>query len=280
MQEHDLESFDYDRELVANFATGTFPDVILKTNGNNPLFPGGEFIEFKNTQSYSIASFNSTIPTGTKPFGSLSKKRKEHLRLAGFDSHDDEMRSVYYLIRGRIPDAKPFPVSKVCLVHGSFFETISASELIKRAFQQILSEFSTLNLDQAVLTRLPTQDDFAKTRNLDSSAVKIRFRVMTEAASKANLLRQNFYPLVKDNTLSLVVPLGSDEDVNPNHELVAPDHLQRALSPMNSLREAFNSYRTPLVWDDILVGTIRHPVDCSNWFIAQTSFHIDQSVKR
>ncbi|MXZ55997.1 MAG: hypothetical protein F4Z14_07480 [Gammaproteobacteria bacterium] len=157
LQEHDLESFDYDQELVASVANKTFPDVILKTNHDSPLFPGGEFIEFKNTQSYSIASFNSTIPTGYKPFGTLSKKRKEHLRLSGFDSHDDEMRSVYYLIRGRIPDAKPFPVSKVCLVHGSFFETISASELVKWSFQQILSEFSTLDLDQAVLTRPPSK---------------------------------------------------------------------------------------------------------------------------
>ena len=38
MQEHDLESFDYDRELVASVANKTFPDVVLKNNHNNPLF--------------------------------------------------------------------------------------------------------------------------------------------------------------------------------------------------------------------------------------------------
>ena len=187
---------------------------------------------------------------------------------------------MYYLIRGRVPKAKPFPVSKVCLVHGSFFETISASELIVRAFQQILGEFSTLNLDHAVLTRNPAQKDFAKSRTLDSSAVKIRFRVMTEVDGKASVLKQNSFPLIRDNTLSLFVPSGSHEDTKPSDELVAPDQLDTAISPMVLLRQAATTCLTPNVLDDVSVGTIRHPVDGALWFIAQTSFHIDQSVTR
>lgn len=280
MQEHDLESFDYDKRLLASFSKGTFPDVILKTNIKDPNFSGGEFIEFKNTRSYSISSFNSTIPTGTKPFGTLSLKRKQQLRRAGYGSDDTDHRTVYYLIRGRIPEAKPFPVSKVCLVHGSFFETISASELIKRAFQQILSDFSTVNLDKTEFIRQPKQGDFSKTRSVDSASVKIRFRVMTEVESKANLLRQNFAPVVKDNTLSLFVPLRSDDGMQPPQDLVTPDQLDSDLPPLVLLREAWITNGIQQVWDDILVGTMRHPVDSSLWFIAQSSFHIDQAVKR
>lgn len=280
MQEHDLESFDYDKRLLASLSKGTFPDLILKTNDDDTNFPGGEFVEFKNTKSYSMSSFNSTIPTGTKPFGTLSLKRKQQLRRAGYGSNDDEPRTVYYLIRGRIPDAKPFPVTKVCLVHGSFFETISTAELVKRAVQQILSDFSTVNLDKSEITRQPKQEDFSKTRSVDLSSVKIRFRVMTEVESKANLLSQKFFPILKDNTLSLFIPLQSDTGAQCEEGLVAPNQLDSDLPPLILLREACTSIQNPSVWDDILVGTIQHPVDSSIWFIAQSSFHVDQAVKR
>ena len=280
LQEHDLESFDYDKRLIASFSKGSFPDVILKTNENDPHFSGGEFIEFKNTKKYSISSFNSTIPTGTKPFGALSLKRRKQLCHNGYGSDDDEPRTVYYLIRGRIPDAKPFPVSKVCLVHGSFFETVSVPELVKKAFQQILSDFSTVNLDKSEFIRQPKQEDFARTRRVESSSVKIRFRVMTEVESKANLLLQSFAPVVKDNTLSLFVPLHCDDGTQPLNDLVPPNQLDSNLPPLVLLREAWTTDQIQQVWDDILVGTIRHPIDNSLWFIAQSSFNLDQAVHR
>ena len=159
---------------------------------------------------------------------------------AGYGSNDDEPRTVYYLIRGRIPDAKPFPVTKVCLVHGSFFETISTAELVKRAVQQILSDFSTVNLDKSEITRQPKQEDFSKTRSVDLSSVKIRFRVMTEVESKANLLSQKFFPILKDNTLSLFIPLQSDTGAQCEEGLVAPNQLDSDLPPLILLREGMH----------------------------------------
>ncbi|MXZ55996.1 MAG: hypothetical protein F4227_04790 [Gammaproteobacteria bacterium] len=110
---------------------------------------------------------------------------------------------------------------------------------------------------------------------------------MTEVDSKANVLRQNFYPMIRDNTLSLFIPLGSDEVTTTNDKLVPINQLQESISPLNSLLEACNSYPDVLVENHILVGTIRHRVDNSHWFVAQASFdidqpsfHIDQAVKR
>ena len=119
---------------------------------------------------------------------------------------------------------------------------------------------------------------FAKSRTMDSSAVKIRFRVMTEVDRKANVLKQQSFPLIRDNTLSLIVPAGSNQDTKSSDELVAPDQLDTAVSPMVLLRQAAKTCLNPCVLDDVSVGTIRHPLNGSLRFIAQSSFHIDQSV--
>ncbi|MDE0093714.1 MAG: hypothetical protein OXO49_04320 [Gammaproteobacteria bacterium] len=278
LQERDLESFDYDTGLIANFSKGRFPDVVLRTNKKDSSFSGGEFIEFKNTNSYSIASFNSTIPTGAKSFGLLSNQRKVALRQKGYGSSDDEIRSVYYLIRGRVPTAKPFPVSKVCLVHGAFFETVASSELIRRAFQLILQDFCKIELDQGTLIRQPRQEDFAQTRSIESSAVKIRFRIMTEVDARANLLRESCYPLITDNTLSLIMPLSKNSKVESTSSLVEPHLFPFDIRPFELLRRATRDYKSTKILDDLRIGVLRHAVDDSVWFIAQASLNIYDSV--
>lgn len=72
----------------------------------------------------------------------------------------------------------------------------------------------------------------------------------------------------------------SNDALSTNNKLVSINQLTGPISPLNSLLEACDSFPDVLVGDDLLVGTIRHRVDNSNWFIAQASFHIDQAVNR
>ena len=280
LQEHDLETFQYDSELIADYSRGRFPDVILKTNNDDPYFPGGEFIEFKNTNSYSIASFNSTIPSGRKTFGTLAIRRKQSLRSKGHGSNDDDTRNVFYLIRGRDPQAKPFPISKVCLVHGSFFETISKAELIRKAFQLVLNDFSNINIEKVDLTQPPKQQDFAQSRSVDSAAVKVRFRIMAEVETKANVLRQAHFPQIGDNTLSFMLPLGPIDFNNTLSALVAPKEFPLDLPPIRLLGRAIENYKSATIWEELAIGVLKHPINESNWFIAQANFNIYESVSR
>ena len=60
-----LEDFPFDRELVSYTGKGKFPDFAIRVNPKvDP--PGGELIEVKDSRSYAVPSFNSTIPTGNK----------------------------------------------------------------------------------------------------------------------------------------------------------------------------------------------------------------------
>ena len=60
-QFRNLEEFEFPEHLIAARSVGAFPDMILRRN--HILNTGGEFVELKTTQSYTIASFNSTIPS-------------------------------------------------------------------------------------------------------------------------------------------------------------------------------------------------------------------------
>ncbi len=69
-----LKDFPFDARLLhvdtaaADTESGQFPDRILRID---PDGRGGELIEFKDSRSYSIASFNSTIPAGQKDLRDL-----------------------------------------------------------------------------------------------------------------------------------------------------------------------------------------------------------------
>ena len=61
-----LENFPFNLDILAFQNKGIFPDLAIRLNKDKTLFSGGELIELKDSKSYSIASFNSTIPTGKK----------------------------------------------------------------------------------------------------------------------------------------------------------------------------------------------------------------------
>ena len=117
-----LGEFPYDRELLSCVNNGTFPDLVIRINpGGNPS--GGELDEVKDIKKYNVSSFNSTIPTGEKHISSItqgkSSKAREQMEAAGEDVFALPIREVYYLCRGR-KDSN----TKICLIHGSFFETV------------------------------------------------------------------------------------------------------------------------------------------------------------
>lgn len=219
-----LDQFKFDQTMLSCENRGVFPDLAIKLNTDRSKFTGGELIEMKDSKTYSVSSFNSTIPTGKKNIHKIipseSSKTFTQMRFAGDDVFSLEEREVYYLVRGRKGKAQ-----KICLIHGSFFETISAKELIRQSFKQVLDEnLAGKEISDEIRSQLEEvlsdQEDFSRVRSVDKASVKLRFRVMTEVKPEGNILNSNQYPEIKDNTLNLIVPFhGEDERADVAHKV-------------------------------------------------------------
>ncbi len=165
-----------------------------------------------------MSSFNSTIPTGkkeiTKIIAGENSGIRQQMEENGNDIYSLPVRDVFYLARGK----KKGNV-KVCLVYGSFFETIRIEDLISQSFLQVLEErlkergesFDE-DVKQKLLTILSEQQSFSKVRDVNKASVKLRFRVMTEVKAEGNILNPKKYPEIKDNTLNLVLPCHNDDE--------------------------------------------------------------------
>lgn len=206
-------------DLVAGRCAGRFPDIILRTNQNDPMFQGGEFVEIKDAKTnYSISSFNSTMPSAYKNIrdhveagSALYREIKE---ADGIDPYHLETREVYYLIRGQQKTK-----CKVCLVYGGFFETVAATESIKSALKQSLNEAMTESGMDKPASRKSidgvmkfdwTREHLAKVRHHKDASISIRMRVMAEVIGEANVLNSNQYPDIKDDTLNMIVPANAE----------------------------------------------------------------------
>lgn len=224
LSENELESFSFDEQMLSCTNKGIFPDLAIKLNDDNEQFTGGELIELKESKDkYSVASFNSTIPTGEKDIRKLTEGKTNTIRAqmqeAGNNILSLPIRQVFYLVRGRRGSNV-----KVCLTHGKFFETIPVSTLISESFGQALEErLSELgeslspSLKQKLLDLFSEQETFSKTRDIEDASVKLRFRIMTGVKTEANILNPNQYPQIGDNTLSFAVPYHSDAERNQQH---------------------------------------------------------------
>ena len=211
-----LSDFAFDVELLSYEGRGRFPDLAIRVNpGSKP--PGGELVELKDSRSYSVSSFNSTIPSGKKALadiiGGKSNVVRDGMLARGDDIYSLAERHVYYLVRGRKDDHM-----KICLVHGSFFETVPVDELIQGSFSQALNERLREEEEEiseelrALITGLfSRQDTFSKVRHVENASVRLRFRVMTEVNRQGNILSSRSYPKIKDNTISLVLPYKDEE---------------------------------------------------------------------
>lgn len=204
IQDNDLEKFHFPNDMIAAKSSSGFPDIVLKTNKNNRSFSGGELIEVKSAKSFQVASFNSTLPTEKKLLSTLTKKIRETLEQSGEDIDFLPERDVYYLVRG-IKQSGSHPLSKTILVSGAFFETKSVSDVLSDAFNQVVVDSTSEPENIKLLKNLVIkQENFATTRHVDQSAISVRFRVMAEVDSGANLLNDKQYPAIEANTLTLL----------------------------------------------------------------------------
>lgn len=213
-----LDNFDFDENLLSCKRVGQFPDLAIRICKDNELFTGGELVELKDSKSYTVSSFNSTIPTGKKEITKVIRgKNSEVLRQmieAGDEISALPEREVFYLIRGKSKGN-----CKIVLVHGSFFETVKISELIAKSFSQVLRESMESgkakfdNETKAILeTMFSEQTSFSKVRNVENASVKLRFRIMTEVKAEGNILNSKKYPEIADNTMNFILPSHNDED--------------------------------------------------------------------
>lgn len=213
-----LEKFPFDDKLLSCKNEGVFPDLAIRINKRKNIFTGGELIELKDSDSYTVSSFNSTIPSRSKNIDDIITSDnsivKKQMEKAGDKISSLKKRDVFYLIRG-----KKKQNIKVCLVYGSFFETISIESLISESFSQVLEERLkeigkdlSSELKGSLLSIFSTQQNFSKVRTVEKASVKLRFRIMTEVKSEGNILNSIKYPQIKDNTLNFILPCHNETD--------------------------------------------------------------------
>lgn len=211
-----MDKFPFRRDMFSCSNKGVFPDFAIKLNKTAPRFTGGELVELKDSKTYVVASFNSTIPMGKKKISQIIPSEKSaifrQMQKAGDDVFSLEERDVYYFVRGQRKGHQ-----KICLVHGSFFETIPAKSLVGEAFSQVIDEqLSDTNIANDVKDTLKgifsRQEMFSSVRNVDNASVNVRFRVMTEVNQVGNILNPDQYPEILDDTLNLICPFHSEDE--------------------------------------------------------------------
>ncbi len=213
-----LDEFPFNENMLSCRNDGIFPDMAIRLNKDRKIFTGGELIELKDSDSYTVSSFNSTIPSRSKKIEDIitggNSIIKQQMEEAGNDIFSLPLRDVYYLVRGR---KKSY--AKICLVYGSFFETISIENLISQSFSQVLEERLkesgkeiSEEFKQTLLSIFSQQQNFSRVRNVEKASVKLRFRIMTEVKAEGNILKSNKYPAIKDNTLNFVLPCHEEGD--------------------------------------------------------------------
>ena len=248
LSENKLENFPFDEQMLSCVNKGKFPDLAIKLS-DDVQFTGGELIELKDSKTYSVASFNSTIPTGEKDIRKLTEGGENTIRAqmqeAGNNILSLPIRQVFYLIRGR----KQSNV-KVCLTHGKFFETVPVSILISESFGQALEERldelgESLSpvLKHKLLDLFSEQQTFSRTRSVDDASVRLRFRIMTEVKAGANILNPNQYPQIGDNTLNFAVPCHGETEQNQQH---------------NKMKIAFEEMRCARLFSQVEVFILQH----------------------
>lgn len=183
VQRKELVEFPLDDSLLSCRNVGQFPDMAIRVNKTKGTFTGNELIELKDSDSYVVSSFNSTIPTRKKDISKVitsdSSIIKQQMEMAGNDIYSLPFRDVFYLVRGRIKGH-----TKVCLVYGSFFETISVDTLINKSFAQVLDERlkeSGAEISGSIKDILSSifseQENFSKVRNVEKASVKLRLEL-------------------------------------------------------------------------------------------------------
>lgn len=220
----------YPGELVSYSGKTAFPSLALRMNpSGDPL--GGELIGIMESKSNSVPSFKSHLPSGAMSINALGHRKAtviaRAIRSSGEDARSLQVRDVYYLIRGRLRG-----YTKVCLLHGSFFETVKAEQLVREALDQAMADsldeegqvFSAKYLN--LYSRILAQEFFSdRLRQVENVKIEFRVKVTAEVAKKANIFNSFYYPEIKDDTINLVIPRHSAADIAQRKR-----HLRQALS--------------------------------------------------
>jgi len=245
-----LDQFPFDQKLLSCRNDGVFPDLAIRLSKDRKIFTGGELIELKDSNAYTVSSFNSTIPTRSKRIEEIITGKnsviKQQMEKVGDDIFSLPVRDVFYLVRG-----KKNRHTKVCLVYGSFFETISIENLISQSFYQVLEERLKEsgreipdNLKQTLIAILSQQQNFSKVRNVEKASVKLRFRIMTEVKAEGNILNTNKYPEIKDDTLNFVLPCHNEKQEQDTIKKLEKVFSKKELQEFNiiKIKHHFNGY--------------------------------------
>lgn len=220
-----FDDFPFNRDLILCKWSGIFPDFIMRldqTRMHNPLLRGGEMLELKSAGSFTVSSFNSAVPSGKKRLADIENSRHKFAKFAasaGENPNALPVRDVYYLARGMRKSGD----IKVCLVHGSFFETIEKEKLIKGAFSQVIDDAAPKDYfsgkeRKKIVNVMGSQEIFAASRQVENSSVSLRFRVMTEVAKDANIMDAKKFGEIKKNTLNFVVPAHGESEAERKAE--------------------------------------------------------------
>lgn len=245
-----LDQFPFDRKLLSCRNKGVFPDLAIRLNKDRKIFTGGELIELKDSDSYNVSSFNSTIPSRSKKIEEIISGEngiiKRQMEKAGNNIFSLSVRDVFYLVRGRKKQH-----TKVCLVYGSFFETIGVENLISQSFYQVLEERLKESdkeisdeLKQTLISIFSQQQNFSKVRNVEKSSVKLRFRIMTEVKAEGNILNTRKYPEIKDGTLNFVLPCHDEKQERDTRKKLEEVFLKTELQNFSifKIKHHFNGY--------------------------------------
>lgn len=248
--EKKLDEFPFDLDLLSCNNKGIFPDLAIRLNKNRSIFTGGELIELKDSNSYTVSSFNSTIPSRQKKIDKIISGKnsiiRQQMEEAGNDIYSLPIRDVFYLVRGRKQGN-----TKVCLVNGAFFETIKIEDLISQSFSQVLEERlkesgEKLSDDfkKFLLIIFSKQESFSRVRSVDKASVKLRFRIMTEIKAEGNILNPKKYPDIKDNTLNFILPFYNDREEQIILDKAEIGFGKRLIKSLNILKikHHFNGY--------------------------------------
>ena len=198
-----LREFPFPRGMIAAESVNRFPDLVLRAHQNGDV-EGGEFIAYLDSDSYEIPSFGSVPPTATKPVIGLSEDMIQDLKHADEDGafHDyfefpDPLpeRDVYYLVRG-LKKTKVRGIHKVVLVSGAFFDTLATDQVLTSAVSQVLNETpqTEATTQPAVENPVVQQSDFEALRQVEGSAISIRFEPEFNAVPDVNVLCDDRFP--------------------------------------------------------------------------------------
>ena len=194
-----------------------FPNIAMQYSTSWPPY-GGELVGLLDSDSYSMPSFVAHIPTGTISLESLPIDIASHIRkeilAVNSETQLPDSHEVYYLIRGRRNNH-----SKVCLVHGSFFEPKDADELVLRALEQVASDCLNDNDTLAAghdgvdwLARALAREVLSsRSRSIPKASVSFKLEIMADVIDEVNILNTDRFPEIEDDTLNFVIPDGVDE---------------------------------------------------------------------